>query len=68
MEQAADVSHGVYATLLEASALPGRIAAGHPIPLSAREEVPLWNRWDVLALFAALLSAEWILRKRARLL
>jgi hypothetical protein len=36
--------------------------------LSTRERIPLWNHWEVLLLFAGLLTAEWILRRRARLL
>jgi len=68
LEQAASVSRGVFCTLDDALELPSKIPAGHPVPLSSRERLPLWNRWEVLVLFAALLTAEWILRKRARLL
>jgi hypothetical protein len=67
LEQAASVTRGVFCTLDDASDLPARIPPGHPVPLSSRERLPLWNRWEVFALFAALLIAEWILRKRARL-
>ena len=67
MEQAAGISRGVFCTLEDAADLPGRIPPGHPVALSSRERVPLWNRWEVLLLFAGLLTAEWILRKRARL-
>jgi hypothetical protein len=67
MEQAAAITHGVFCTFEDASDLPGRIPPGHPVALSSRERVPLWNRWEVLLLFAALLTTEWILRKRARL-
>jgi hypothetical protein len=67
MEQAAAISHGVFSTLEDASALPRRIAPGHPVALSSRERVPLWNRWEALLLFAGLLTVEWVLRKRARL-
>ena len=64
MEQAAQISHGIFCTWDEAADLPSRIPPGHPIPLSTRERVSLWNRWDVLVLFAGLLTTEWILRKR----
>jgi hypothetical protein len=67
LEQAATISRGVFCTLDDAADLPARIPPGHPVPLSSRERLPLWNRWEVLALFATLLIAEWILRKRARL-
>jgi hypothetical protein len=68
LEQAASVSRGVFSTLDDALDLPSKIPPGHPVPLSSRERLPLWNRWEVLLLFAALLTAEWILRKRARLI
>jgi hypothetical protein len=68
LEQAASISHGVFCTLDNALDLAGQIPPGHPVPLSSREKIPLWNRWEILALFAALLTAEWILRKRARLI
>lgn len=67
MEQAAALSRGVFCTLEDAADLPSRIPPGHPVALSSRERVPLWNRWEILLLFAGLLTAEWILRKRARL-
>ena len=67
LEQAAGISRGVFCTLDDAVDLPARIPPGHPVPLSSRERLPLWNRWEVLILFAALLTGEWILRKRARL-
>jgi hypothetical protein len=67
MEQSASISRGVFCTLEDAAGLPSRIPPGHQVALSSRERVPLWNRWEVLVLFAALLTAEWILRKRARL-
>ena len=67
LEQAATISHGVFCTLDEAADLPAQIPPGHPVPLSSRERLPLWDRWEVLVLFAALLTGEWILRKRARL-
>jgi hypothetical protein len=68
LEQTALITHGDFLTLGDASSLPSRIPAGHPIPLSTRERIPLWNHWEVLLLFAGLLTAEWVLRRRARLL
>ncbi|HEV7998247.1 MAG TPA: hypothetical protein VGP63_00105 [Planctomycetaceae bacterium] len=68
LEQTAQITHGDFFTLADASSLPSRIPPGHPIPLSTRERIPLWNHWEVLLLFAGLLTAEWILRRRARLL
>ncbi len=68
LEQTAQITHGDFLTLGNASSLPSRIPPGHPIPLSTRERIPLWNHWEVLLVFAGLLTAEWILRRRARLL
>jgi len=68
LEQTAQITHGDFLTLADASTLPSRIPPGHPIPLSTRERIPLWNHWEVLLVFAGLLTAEWVLRRRARLL
>jgi hypothetical protein len=68
LEQTAQLTHGEFLTLADASTLPSRIPPGHPIPLSTRERIPLWNHWEVLVVLAGLLTAEWILRRRARLL
>jgi hypothetical protein len=68
LEQTAQITHGDFLTLADASTLPSRIPPGHPIPLSTRERIPLWNHWEVLLIFAGLLTAEWVLRRRARLL
>jgi hypothetical protein len=68
LEQTAQITHGDFLTLADASTLPSRIPPGHPIPLSTRERIPLWNHWEVLVFLAGLLTAEWILRRRARLL
>ena len=63
LEQAAAISRGVFCTLDDAVDLSRRIPPGHPVPLSSRERIPLWNRWEVLLLFSALLAGEWVLRK-----
>jgi hypothetical protein len=68
LEQTALITHGDFVTLSGASDLPSRIPPGHPTPLNTRERIPLWNHWEVLVLFAGLLTAEWVLRRRARLL
>ena len=45
------------------SQLPYRL-----VPKLAREPIRLWNRPELLVLFAGLLLAEWLLRKRMRLI
>ena len=66
--QAAQATHGKFYTLPEAARLPADIPAGRPIPLESRDPIPLWNRWEFLLVFASLLTAEWLLRKRSRLI
>lgn len=67
LEAATRATHGRYFTLHEADRLPAEIPAGEPIPLSAATVIPLWTRWELLLLFASLLSIEWSLRRRWRL-
>ncbi|MFQ5734464.1 MAG: hypothetical protein ACE5KM_21220 [Planctomycetaceae bacterium] len=59
---------GKVVTIAEASSLPGRIPRGRPTPLNDPQSIPLWNRWELMLLFAGLLLAEWLLRKRIRLI
>jgi hypothetical protein len=66
--QAAQATHGKFYTLPEAARLPADIPSGRPIPLESRDPIPLWNRWEFLLVFASLLTAEWLLRKRSRLI
>jgi hypothetical protein len=65
---AAKQSNGRYYSLDVVDTLPGEIPAGTPIPLQTDNPIPLWNRWEVLSLFALLLTGEWMLRKRWRLM
>ncbi len=67
LQMAARQSHGKFYTLEEADRLPSEIPRGIPIPLQTDEPISLWNRWEVLSLFAFLLTTEWLLRKHWRL-
>ncbi|MCH7988785.1 MAG: VWA domain-containing protein [Planctomycetes bacterium] len=64
---AAKISRGRSYTLEDVHKLPDQIPAGRPIPLESGEPVSIWNRWELMFLFTILLLAEWILRKRCRL-
>ena len=64
---AARATHGRYFALHEADQLPDELPLGQPVPLAAATVIPLWTRWELLALFAVLLSAEWLCRRRWRL-
>jgi hypothetical protein len=66
--QAAKSTRGKYYAFADARQLPNDIPAGHPIPLETKDPIPLWNRWEFLLLFALVLTAEWLLRKRCRLI
>ncbi len=61
-------THGRYFALHEADRLPDELPPGQPVPLAAATVIPLWTRWELLLLFAVLLSAEWLCRRRWRLI
>ncbi len=67
LQLAAKLSHGRFYTLDDVDRLPNEIPRGTPVPLQTDEPIPLWNRWEVLSLLATLLTTEWLLRKRWRL-
>jgi hypothetical protein len=67
LQLAAKLSHGRFYTLEDVEQLPNEIPRGTPVPLQTDEPIPLWNRWEVLSLLATLLTGEWLLRKRWRL-
>ena len=68
LQLAAKLSHGRFYTLDDVDQLPGEIPRGTPVPLQTDEPIPLWNRWEVLSFLAMLLTGEWLLRKRWRLI
>tara|TARA_R110002111_G_scaffold262586_2_gene339305 strand:+ start:2265 stop:4676 length:2412 start_codon:yes stop_codon:yes gene_type:complete len=67
MQKTARETRGKYFHIFAADQLPQAIPAGHPVPLENEEPIPLWNRWEFLIFFTLLISAEWLLRKRFRL-
>ena len=67
LQLAAKLSHGRFYTLDDVDRLPSEIPRGTPVPLQTDEPIPLWNRWEILTLLATLLTGEWLLRKRWRL-
>lgn len=67
LQSVAKVTRGQYFTLAEAERLPAEIPPGRPVTLEANDPISLWNRWEMLSLFALLLCGEWLLRKRSRL-
>ena len=67
LQVSATTSHGRFYTLDEIDRLPTEIPRGNPVPLETDEPIPLWNRWESLTLITLLLTAEWLLRKRWKL-
>ena len=67
MTEAADVTHGRYYSVAQVSRLPDEIPRGRPVPIRSEEPIRIWNRWELLVLFTILLTSEWLLRKRLRL-
>lgn len=65
--QAAKLSHGRYYSLADADQLPSDLPPGRAVPLETNEPILLWNRGELLLLFAGVLTAEWLFRKRWRL-
>ncbi len=69
LSRAAAESRGKFYTLADAANLPddlpevARVPLNQPVP-----PVPLWNHAATFTLVLALLAAEWLLRRRARLL
>ena len=67
MRQIAQRSGGSFHTVEASSELPARIAAAGLEPLVTRssQETPLWERYGFLLVALALLSTEWVLRRRS---
>ena len=67
LELTAKKTRGQCYSLAEVDKLPQHLPPGRPVPLQSGTPIPLWNRWELITLFCGLLAAEWILRKRSRL-
>ena len=68
LKLAAASTHGRLYTIDDVDRLNSEIPRGTPVPLETDEPIPLWNRWELLALATMLMSAEWLLRKRWKLM
>jgi uncharacterized membrane protein len=67
LKYAATATGGKLYTFPIGDQLADDIPIGLPVPIEANSEIPLWNHWLTLLAFAMVLSTEWILRKRWRL-
>lgn len=68
LKLAAATSGGRYYTIRDASRLLRSLPAGDQVRIESSDPLPIWNSAWLAALFVALLTTEWILRKRAGLL
>ncbi len=67
LTQTARITHGKYFSIAKAAQLPKSLPVGSPVALESTDPILLWNRWELLLLFTGLILAEWLLRKRRRL-
>ena len=69
LRQAAEASGGKFYTPATAAAAVflKDLPPPQKVPLDTDPPIPLWNAWPVLALFLAVLTAEWLLRKRKQM-
>lgn len=69
LSAAADRSHGGFYTLADADKVFADLHDLEPIPLNEpRPPLPLWNHPLIFVLLLSVFAAEWLLRKRERLL
>lgn len=68
LTQTADRTNAKYYPITSAQDLTEAIPQGFPVPLKTDTPKPLWNHYLALLLITAFLSAEWMIRKRLRLL
>lgn len=67
LQKAARLTHGNYYSLAEVESLPDDLPPGRPVTLERQEPRLLWNRWEPLLCLTLLLTGEWLLRKKCRL-
>jgi len=66
--EAAEISGGKYYTLATASELVDDLPQPRQTMIEQLPAQPLWNTHTAIALFIALLTAEWLLRRRQGML
>jgi hypothetical protein len=65
--RAAESTGGKFYTPLAADGLFKDLPNPAKVPLDTDPPIPLWNTWPVLGVFLALLTAEWVFRKRKQM-
>jgi uncharacterized membrane protein len=67
LNRAGQLSGGATIRFDDVDELFSRLPLGQSVPVANAELFPIWSRFEGLLLLVALLAAEWLLRKRARL-
>ncbi|HVJ81214.1 MAG TPA: hypothetical protein VNC50_09110 [Planctomycetia bacterium] len=69
LKELAKATGGRYFAISEADQLfeSGVLPAGRRVAITADSPYPLWRSWPMLAAFLVLLTLEWLLRKRFRM-
>jgi hypothetical protein len=67
LARAAELSGGKFYTPSTTETLLSDLPRPQKVPLDTDPPIALWNTWPVLGLFLALITTEWILRKRKQL-
>jgi hypothetical protein len=65
--KAAAVTSGKFYTPLLADTLLKDLPKPSKVPLDTDPPIPLWNTWPVLGVFLALITLEWVIRKRKQM-
>lgn len=69
LQKAAQESRGAYFTIDRADLVPSELPAGARVALDQPcEPFSMWNHWSSFLLILGLLTAEWVIRKKWRLL
>jgi hypothetical protein len=68
LKKAAKISRGEFYDINSVDRLVDQLPPGRPVKVASLPPIPLWNNWRVLMLYVALLTCEWLLRKRAGML
>jgi hypothetical protein len=67
LRRAATLTGGKFYTPEATAKLLDELPRPQKVPLDTDPPIPLWNTWTVLGLFLAVITAEWVLRKRSQL-
>jgi hypothetical protein len=68
LREAAKIGLGKYYTFSSAGRLLADLPAGREVRIESLPPKPIWNSPILAGLFVALITAEWLLRKRSGLL